>query len=175
MRRRVISEKNKKEIYWVDTEKAIKLHLKNLDSQKSDLLKELHGVESELSNDVLDNRIRQANQEVQELQKEVNDKRESILARTKSESLPNKSSKMSHPKCKPYPKKKMNKRQLHASINHMRGEWKSRKQQCVEFVDQLADAMDKKPTQVINMLDIETDEKAGEKLPPKRDINPQPM
>ena len=57
----------------------------------------------------------------------------------------------------------------------MRGEWKSRKQQCVEFVDQLADAMDKKRTQVINMLDIETDEKAGEKLPPKRDINPQPM
>jgi hypothetical protein len=50
----------------------------------------------------------------------------------------------------------------------MREEWKSRKQRCLDFVEQLADGMEKKPKDVIKLLDIETDEMERVVMPPKR-------
>jgi hypothetical protein len=49
----------------------------------------------------------------------------------------------------------------------MREEWKKRKEKMVEFVDQMADAMEKKPKDMIKLLDIETDESVGAVLPEK--------
>ena len=55
-------------------------------------------------------------------------------------------------------------------FNFMRDEWKARKQKCIDFVEQLADGMDKKPKDVIKMLEIETDEMERVTMPPKRAV-----
>jgi hypothetical protein len=55
-------------------------------------------------------------------------------------------------------------------INFMRDEWKARKQKCMDFVERLADGMEKKPKDVIKLLEIETDEMERVTMPPKRVI-----
>ena len=40
----------------------------------------------------------------------------------------------------------------------------------MDFLDNLSDAMEKKPKDVIKMLELETDEAMGVKLPPKVDV-----
>jgi predicted transcriptional regulator len=57
---------------------------------------------------------------------------------------------------------------LHASIDHMRSEWKQRREKCMDFVEHLADGMEKKPKDILRLLDIETDEMAGAVVPVKR-------
>ena len=57
-------------------------------------------------------------------------------------------------------------------INAMRGEWKSLKLKCMDFVDQLADGMEKKPKDVVKLLELETDEMEGVKMPPKHVVEP---
>ena len=57
-----------------------------------------------------------------------------------------------------------------SAIQAMRDEWQSRKRKCMDFVDQLADGIDKKPREIIKLLDIETDEMEGVTMPPKRTI-----
>ena len=52
----------------------------------------------------------------------------------------------------------------------MRGEWKKRKEQCMDFVDHVADGMEKKRKDVIKVLDIDTDEMNGVALPPKYEL-----
>ena len=52
-------------------------------------------------------------------------------------------------------------------INFMRDEWKKRKTKCMDFVDQLADGMEKKQKDVIKLLDLETDEMENVIMPPK--------
>ena len=56
-------------------------------------------------------------------------------------------------------------------INYMRGEWKKRKEKCGDFIDQLADAMEKKPKDVMKTLELESDESCDAVLPPKYDID----
>ena len=54
----------------------------------------------------------------------------------------------------------------------MRGEWKKRKEKCMDFLEQLADGMEKKPKEVIKILDLDTDEinGIGAVMPPKYDV-----
>lgn len=61
-------------------------------------------------------------------------------------------------------------RRLKMRINALRSQWKSRKEKCVDFIDQLSDAMEKKPKDIIKLLDLETDEMEGVKMPPKHVI-----
>jgi 26S proteasome regulatory subunit (ATPase 3-interacting protein) len=58
-------------------------------------------------------------------------------------------------------------RRMKLRINAMRDEWKKRKTKCMDFVDQLADGMEKKPKDVIKLLDLETDEMEKVTMPPK--------
>ena len=171
IRKKVIEGDARNEIYWVDIDngmkemygekrlskeraKSIKMSLESSRSKEFNLLRELDGVQSELSNNELDKHIDQAKHKVKELQKEVNETKQRISAAEKGEG------------------KQLSKKKLQITINHMRVEWKSRKEKCVDFVDQLSDAMEKKPKEVIKLLDIETDEMVKEKLPPKHNINP---
>ena len=57
-------------------------------------------------------------------------------------------------------------------INAFRQHWKNRKQKCNDFVDNLAEAMEKKPKDVHKLLDIETDEMEGVTMPAKHEIDP---
>ena len=62
-------------------------------------------------------------------------------------------------------------RGMKARINHMRHEWVKRKAKCRDFVELLADGMEKKPKDVIKLLDIETDESCDAAVPPKHQID----
>lgn len=59
---------------------------------------------------------------------------------------------------------------LKLRINHMRGEWKKRREKCVDFLEQLADGMEKKSKEVVKILDLDTDEMNGAVMPPKYDV-----
>jgi hypothetical protein len=59
---------------------------------------------------------------------------------------------------------------LKLRINKYRDEWKRRKEKVKNFLENLSDAMEKKEKDVVKMLDIETDEMVGVKLPPKPDV-----
>lgn len=61
-------------------------------------------------------------------------------------------------------------RRLRIRINKMRTEWKTRKEKCMDFVEVLADGLEKKPRDVIKLLDIETDEMLGVTMPPKHAV-----
>ena len=56
--------------------------------------------------------------------------------------------------------KPQDKTTLKRKINHMLGEYKARKRKCMDFVDMMADAMEKRPKDVMGekALDLETDE-----------------
>ena len=51
-------------------------------------------------------------------------------------------------------------------INATLCEWKSRKNKCMDFVDNISDAMEKKRKDVLKLLDVETDSSAGISLLP---------
>lgn len=61
-------------------------------------------------------------------------------------------------------------RGLKIRINIMRQEWRNRKEKCKDFIENLSDAMEKKPKQVNNILDVETDESVGVIMPKKYQI-----
>mmetsp|Transcript_23162 Transcript_23162/g.28421 ORF Transcript_23162/g.28421 Transcript_23162/m.28421 type:complete len:503 (+) Transcript_23162:191-1699(+) len=63
-------------------------------------------------------------------------------------------------------------KRLKKKINKMRSEWKQRKEKCNDFVDILADAMEKRIKDVLKLLETETDEMMGVKMPPKYFIHP---
>ena len=70
---------------------------------------------------------------------------------------------------KPVPKTK--KQKLKVKINRIRGEWKNRKEKCMDFVGQLADGLEKPMKDVVRkVLELATDEDAGVKLPAKHEI-----
>ncbi|GAX16341.1 hypothetical protein FisN_35Hh045 [Fistulifera solaris] len=54
-------------------------------------------------------------------------------------------------------KEQNNPKRLKQSINHMRDIWKKRRDQCNDFIEQLADGMEKKPKEVIKLLEVEMD------------------
>lgn len=43
-------------------------------------------------------------------------------------------------------------------------QWRQRKRKCMDFIDNLSDAMEKHPKEVIKMLELETDEMVGIKI-----------
>ncbi|GAX28189.1 hypothetical protein FisN_35Lh045 [Fistulifera solaris] len=61
-----------------------------------------------------------------------------------------------------------NPKRLKQSINYMRDIWKKRREQCNDFIEQLADGMEKKPKEVIKLLELEMD--GDIQMPPKYKI-----
>lgn len=60
-----------------------------------------------------------------------------------------------------------NPNKIKKTINCYRNEWKQRKEKCMDFLDNLSDAMEKKLKDIFKMLDIERDEDLNVKIPPK--------
>lgn len=54
--------------------------------------------------------------------------------------------------------------------NLWREEWIKMKRKCTDFVDRMADGMEKKPKECMKLLDIETDESEGVSLPEKYNL-----
>ena len=128
-------------------------------------------METELSNEELRDKLQEEDASLQNLRERVQQAKARISNNSSQQQTfkgPNlhslgKSRKLVNDKPK-------TRNQLKKEINRMRAEWKSRKEKCMDFIDNLADAMEKRPKEVVKMLDIETDEMVGVKMPPKHDL-----
>jgi len=142
-----------------------KLELAGLRAKEAALLKALNGQAEELSNTDLANKLDSEEAALLQLQQQLN----GVKARIRSAK--------EQPKKKPLVGKsatQVAKEQcpllVKIRINNMRLEWKKRQEKCADFVDQLADGLEKKPKEVIKLLDLETDEMVGVTMPPKHVI-----
>jgi hypothetical protein len=177
------SKNRSKELYWANQEAKSKelftaLHivppeqvaaarreLANLQQQEKAANQQLHQVQQEPSNEGLNSQLAVAEQEVRELEDEV----QAALSRIRAakEPKPQPKQRIGFGKPKVIKAKPTCPKRLKAQINKMRDEWRKRKEKCNDFIEQLADGMEKKDKDVVNMLELETDEAVGVKMPRK--------
>ena len=62
-------------------------------------------------------------------------------------------------------------RSLKLRINNMRTEWSKRKLKCMDLVEGVADAMEKRTKDAIKLMDVETDEEVGAVMPAKHVVD----
>jgi hypothetical protein len=181
------SKSRSKELYWANQEAKSKelftaLHivppeqvaaarreLAHLQQQEKAANQQLHQVQQEPSNEELNSRLTVAEQEVRELEDEV----QAALSRIRAakEPKPQPKQRIGFGKPKVIKAKPTCPKRLKAQINKMRDEWRKRKEKCNDFIEQLADGMEKKVKDVVKMLELETDEVVGVKMPPKHVID----
>jgi len=180
-----------REIYWVnqdskrkEVEKLIpsmndiataQKELMSLKTADKGIIKEMSAITQELSNNELDSQLLDLESEVKKLKSNLTDVRERIQefqSQPPPQQMPRRKigfrktaqktqSELARERCP---------RRLKMRINFQRSQWKQRKEKCVDFIDQLSDAMEKQPKQIIKLLDLETDEMEGVKMPPKYTI-----
>eukprot|EP00977_Amphora_coffeiformis_P009733 scaffold2243_cov165-Amphora_coffeaeformis.AAC.13 len=126
------------------------------------LQKTMAEIQSDLSNDEINRRLKEEEQRWKDLHQKVAE----IKARMQA---PPPKPKLGLASKAP-PKAPASPNNLKRRINHMRDEWKGRKAKVHDFVEQLSDAMEKKPKEVFKLLDLETDEMCGVTLPPKYEV-----
>lgn len=181
------SKNRSKELYWANQEAKSKelftaLHivppeqvaaarreLANLQQQEKAANQQLHQVQQEPCNEELNSQLAVAEQEVRELEDEV----QAALSRIRAakEPKPQPKQRIGFGKPKVIKAKPTCPKRLKAQINKMRDEWRKRKEKCNDFIEQLADGMEKKDKDVVKMLELETDEAVGVKMPPKHVID----
>lgn len=188
VRRKEVGNKIKKEIYWIDIEKASKefygttmsteserlqadVELKQTLQKEQEVRKVLSDFSSELSNQELSMQVNRLNEEVAQLQTHVQQVKDRIANASKNSSQPIGNSRLLVGMKQNLSKKPLTKNQLKKNINSMRLEWKSRKEKCVDFVENFADAVEKKPKDIYKLLEVETDEMNGVKIPPKQPLD----
>lgn len=159
-----------KELYWANQESTAKQVLSlelpsmeemttvqeeyaSLKAKDALFVRELALVNQEPSNEELDKKLTEMQQAVDQAKNKIQETKQRIAAaRGSGGGAPNA-------------------RMLKKRINHMRDEWKKRKTKTMDFVDQLADGMEKPIKEVVKLLDLETDEMDGVTMPPKHDIS----
>jgi DNA-binding transcriptional regulator GbsR (MarR family) len=150
---------------------ATKIELEDLRRQQASLNSTLAGVSGQISDEELTSQLARDEAELEALREQVEGAKvriqagpappkqtKSILGRgpVKSAAL------LARERCPTRTKMR---------INAMRVEWKKSKEKCMDFIELLADGMEKKPKEVIKLLEIETDEMEGVKMPPKHVID----
>jgi len=157
------------ELYWANQESTAKqvtfLQLPSIEEMRRTreeyaslcaknalLSRELTAVQQELSNDDLTNKLTELQEAVRETHDEITETKNRIAS----------SCSLTLETQDPVKLKKR--------INHLRDEWKKRKTKCMDFVDQLADGMEKPVKDIVKLLQLETDEMEGVMMPPKHDI-----
>ena len=185
--------KNNKELYWVDLKNATKevygkdhvfdpkqtedakIELQHYRGQVQRLHNEAEAMNAQISNQELERQLKEEEMIVDGLRTRLNGAKERISGVKRNQQS---NQGLSGPVMKQHrisssmntkPVMK-NSKQIKKEFNNMRLEWKNRKQKCMDFIDNLSDAMEKKPKDVMKILDLETDEMVGVKFPPKQDI-----
>ena len=132
--------------------------------QEADIRRELQQILLEPSTQELAQQLTDAERDLQEVQRRVAE------AHSRIRSIQPTQGGTFSAKRKPNSNssKDTNQRRIKMKINAMRDEWKKRKEKCMDFVEQLADGMEKKVKDVIKLLELETDEMEGVKIPPKQ-------
>ncbi|KAL3938285.1 MAG: hypothetical protein SGBAC_006767 [Bacillariaceae sp.] len=178
------SKSRSRELYWANDDSKNKelmaaldmvaphevagarVNLATLQQQEKATAMELYQVMQEPSNEELNKRVATAENEVASLHAEV----DAILKRISAgeqTGVPKQQLGRAQPKVS---KARSNPKRIKVEINRMRGEWKKRKEKCNDFIECLADGMEKKAKVVIKLLELETDEDAGVKMPPSYEI-----
>ena len=148
----------KRTLYWaadrpttsVEERQRVEREFLAKQKEREALQQALSGLSSELSNEELKSQLDAYRKQVESLKEQVAAARARIQVSSQSQ-LP-----------RPNPV------QLARRFNHMRSEWKKRKDKCMDFVETLADGMEKKPKQVVQLLDLEEDEV---ELPAKKAVD----
>mmetsp|Transcript_23547 Transcript_23547/g.28942 ORF Transcript_23547/g.28942 Transcript_23547/m.28942 type:complete len:652 (-) Transcript_23547:330-2285(-) len=187
--------KNKnKEIYWIDLHFAMKeaygnkyeslydektkekavLELQEFRSKEMLLNREMGTMQMDISNEELDAQLKKKESIVNKLNERLSGAKNCISGKKRSiDEGPKGNPRIGvrNGLTKSSNKKPKTQLELKKDINDMRNEWKLRKEKCMDFLDNLTDAMEKKPKEVFKLLDIETDEMMNVKLPPKHVID----
>jgi ribulose bisphosphate carboxylase small subunit len=140
--------------------------LQQTDAQVS---RELAVILQEPSNEELNAQLQQSELQVQELERRLKDTQERVRASTQTKKIPQPTRPGFGLGRKMTPAKPICSKRLKQKINGMRLHWKKRKEKCTDFVENLSDAMEKKPKEVEQLLQLETDEMVGVTMPPKHD------
>lgn len=196
--KKIWGKNQNKELYYIDIDNAMKAHYGNdyhIDSKAKDDAKnelkmlereemmihnEINRLNTQLSNEELEKQLQEQEQIANELKSRIDGAKERI-ANNNNDNVNNAQAKKQLYACARGGNQLINNykqqksatkttKQIKREINDMRMEWKSRKEKCIDFIDNLSDAMEKKPKDIIKLLDIETDESVGAKLPPKHTI-----
>lgn len=192
VQRKEFGKKVKKELFWVDLEKATneiykdkvptmedmqkaKLEQRRVSEEEIMQIQILKGTESDFTNDELSKRLEDEEKNAGDLRARVQEAKDRIAGKTNvsqgGSAGPGGLHQSRLARFSAPPKKPKTKKQLNKEFNYMRSEWKSRKEKCMDFIDNLSDAMEKHPKEVVKMLELETDEISGVKIPPKRDLD----
>jgi predicted transcriptional regulator len=188
VQRKEFGKKVKKELFWVDLEKATTEiykdkvptmeDMKNAKSEQRRVSEEeimqiqiLKGMESDFTNDELSKRLEDEEKTAGDLRERVQDAKDriagKIIGSQEGSAGPGGLNQSRLARFSAPPKKPKTKKQLNKEFNSMRSEWKSRKEKCMDFIDNLSDAMEKHPKEVVKILELETDENSGGvKIPP---------
>ncbi|KAL7568537.1 hypothetical protein ACA910_002651 [Epithemia clementina (nom. ined.)] len=169
--------KAKEVVLCVASTESMESSRKELDfllSKKAALQKALQDVNSVMSNQELENKLSAEQDSVDQLRKQLEDVKERIqLSKHRKGAAPSSRSFFRGPqKSAAELARERCPRRMKIRINNMRKEWIDRKEKCLDFIDQMADGMEKKPKDILKLLEIETDEMAGVKLPPKKSLDP---
>ena len=142
--------------------KSAKEQLEDLRTKHTALSRTLQTVNSEISNQELENKLSTEQEIVNQLSKQLAGVKTRIKLSKQQDAgarkPPKSAAELIRERCP---------RRMKIRINNMRGEWVRRKATCTDLIEQMADGMEKKPKDVIKLLDVETDEMVGVKLPPK--------
>lgn len=176
------SKSRSKELYWANQDakskelmdslnmvppleiKHAQEELAHLQREHILLVNEITGITKAPSNAELNEQVQAMVTQVQELEQRLQETHGRIRA---SES--NRGKSVTLASNRKQPSKTQSSKQIKKRINAMRLQWKTRKEKCMDFIEQLADGMEKKVKEVLNLLELETDEMVGVKIPPKHD------
>lgn len=167
-----------KELYWANQESKAKeivsllpsaddmrdaqQELKALSREQSQIAKEYSLVTQEPSNDEIALQLTEVTAAVHDLKDQLSAMKDRIQDMKQPQPMrgvkPKSAAQLTRERCP---------RRMKIRINRMRDEWKKRKEKCTDFIEQLSDGMEKRPKDVIRILDLETDEMLGVKIPPK--------
>jgi len=167
IKKKEFGTKRKKELYYLNSDqimknctntianaeerKATKAQLRNYLTRESTLEHKVKQTLSELSNNALVNRIKEEENNMEQLRLRL----DAVRGRSTNNNNKNNVKTLE---------------QMKVRINTMRNEWRIRKEKCTDFLDNLADAMEKKTKDIAKVLEIETDQMVGVTMPPKHVI-----
>ncbi len=181
-----------KDLYYIDIENAIKEaygkdyrvdskakedarnELNSLTREQMRIASEMNATNMQISNEELEKQLEAQEKIVSDMRTRINGAKERISNSQQTTHKPSRPTQQQYPRFNnQYNQQKpklQSTKQIKKEFNDMRNEWKSRKEKCVDFIDNLSDAMEKRPKDIIKLLDLETDESIGVKLPPKMDM-----
>lgn len=143
--------------------------LQQLTQHYAQASRELEMVLREPSNEDLNAQLQQSELQVQELERRLKETQERVKGASSQRGIVQTSRPGFRLPRNAVPTKPISSKRMKQKINDMRLQWKKRKEKCMDFVENMSDAMEKKIKEVVTLLQLETDEMVGVTIPKKYD------